>query len=225
MEQFVLEVQKRTATGKGAARALRRQGLIPGVVYGHHLEPMAITVEARQLQTLLRHHGTLLRLKIDGQETDPGLAALLKEAQCDPITRQILSVDLQWVSLNEPVEVEVPVTLVGEAIGVIRDGGVVDQVMHEIAISCLPTQIPEHIEVDISSLEMGDSLHVSDIVPPEGITLLAHPEDVIVTITPPVSAEELEVQVEEEAEVEVIGEKERKAKEEKAAEEDKGTAD
>lgn len=197
MEQFVMEARKRDKHGTGAARAYRREGLVPAVVYGQSKEATSILVEARQLQALLRHHGSLINLKIDGEAVDAGLGALLKETQRDPISRQVLSVDLQWVSLTEAVEVHVPVTLTGTAPGVARDGGSLDQVMHEILVSCLPGDIPDHIEVDLSNLEIGHSIHVADLTPPAGVTIMSSAEDVIVTITRPVRAEELEVHLEE----------------------------
>lgn len=210
MEQFVMEARKRDKHGSGAARAYRREGLIPGVVYGHGEEPISILVPARQFQALLRHHGTLIDLRIEGRAENAALGALLQDTQRDPVSRQVLSIDLQWVSLTESVEVHVPVVLVGAAPGVTRDGGSLDQVMHEVAISCLPTDIPEHLTADISSLEMGHSLHVRDLVAPEGVTVKSPADDAVVTITRPVRAEELEVRVEE-AEAEVVGEEKTEA--------------
>jgi len=200
MEQFVIDARKRDKQGTGAARAYRREGLIPGVVYGQGQDAMPILVDARQFGALLRHHGSLINLKIDGGIADSTLAALVKDAQRDPVSREVLSIDLQWVSLNEAVEVAVPLVLVGEAPGVTRDGGSLEQVMHEITISCLPGAIPESIPVDISALEIGHSLHVRDLVASEGISLVSSEDDVLVTIARPIRAEDLEVHVEEEGE-------------------------
>ncbi|MBU0611046.1 MAG: 50S ribosomal protein L25 [Armatimonadetes bacterium] len=224
MEQFVIDARKRDKQGTGAARAYRREGLIPGVVYGQGQDALPIVVDARQFGALLRHHGSLINLKIDGELADSTLAALVKDTQRDPVSRQVLSVDLQWVSLTEAVEVQVPLVLIGEAPGVTRDGGSLEQVMHEITVSCLPGEIPENIAVDISGMEIGNTLHVRDLLAPEGITLVSSEDDVMVTIARPIRAEDLEVQVAEEGEeVAVVGAEgaEEAAPEAEAAEGDK----
>jgi large subunit ribosomal protein L25 len=203
MEQFAIDARKRENHGTGAARAYRREGLIPGVVYGQGQGTTSILVDARQFQSLLRYHGSLINLKIEGAEVDSSLAALLRETQRDPVSRQVLSVDLQWISLSEAVEVGVPVVLTGEAVGVARDGGSLEQAMHEITISCLPQAIPDSIEVDISALGIGSTLHVRDIVAPEGVTLVSAPDDVMVAISRPIRAEDLEAQLGEDADAEV----------------------
>lgn len=206
MEQFAIDARKREKHGQGAARAYRREGLIPAVVYGQGQPATSLLVDGRQFQALLRHHGALINLKIDGALVASGLAALVKDTQRDALTRQILSVDLQWVSLTEAVEVHVPIVLVGAAPGVTRDGGSLDQVMHEIAISCLPGDIPENLEVDISGLELGHAIHVRDLAVPAGLTLVTPADDSVVTITRPISADQLEVHLEEPGAVEVVGE-------------------
>jgi len=206
MEQFAIDAQKREGHGRGAARAYRREGLIPGVVYGRGQTPTSIVVDARQFGAFLRHHGNLIDLKIEGETVPSGMAALLKDTQRDPLSRQVMSLDLQWVSMTEAVDVHVSVELVGEAIGVTRDGGSLDQVMHEIAISCLPGDIPDSLPVDISALEMGHSIHVRDLTPPPGVTIVAPADDSVVTISRPISAEQLEVHVEEAGAVDVVGE-------------------
>jgi large subunit ribosomal protein L25 len=197
MEQFVMEARKRDKLGTGAARAYRREGLVPGVVYGHGQDTTSILVEARQLQALLRHHSSIINLTIDGVAVDSSLAALVKSTERDPVSRQVLSFDLQWVSLNEAVEVQVPLVLVGEAVGVHRDGGSLEQVMHEVTVSCLPREIPTAIEVDIAALEIGSTLHVRDLAVPVGVTVVSSPEDAMVTIARPIRAEDLEVHAEE----------------------------
>lgn len=206
MEQFAIDARKRENHGTGAARAYRREGLIPGVVYGQGQGTTSILVDARQFQSLLRYHGSLINLKIEGEDVDSSLAALLRETQRHPVSREVLSLDLQWVSLTEAVEVAVPVVLTGEAPGVARDGGSLEQVMHEIMISCLPQEIPDNIAADIGALEIGSTLHVRDLVPPPGVTLVSSPDDVMVTISRPIRAEDLEVHVEEGEEVAVVGE-------------------
>jgi len=186
MEQVILEARRRTPGTKGAARSLRREGLVPGVVYGHRLDPMPIAVEARTLAKLLRHHrsgNVLFDLTVDGQA--PGeYKAIVKELQADPVSDQLLSVDFQWVSLTERVHVVVPVRVEGMAAGV-KSGGMLEQMLHEVQVSCLPTNIPEEIVVDVTPMEQGDSLHVSDIAAPEGVTILTHAEDTVVSVRVP----------------------------------------
>jgi large subunit ribosomal protein L25 len=196
MEQFVMDARRREENGTGNARAARREGFTPAVVYGHGQEATSIMLDTRQLVAFLRHHGSLINLTIDGKVAVDNLAALLKATQRHPVSREILSVDLQWVSLAEKVEVEVPIIIAGVAIGVSRDGGSLDQSLHEIHISCLPGDIPEHLEVDVSALEIGHSLHVSDLVAPPGIEFLATPEEPVVSVLRPVRKEDLEAQLE-----------------------------
>lgn len=208
MEQFALNVRPREAAGTGAARQCRREGFIPGVVYGHGQPASIVAVPARDFGALLRHHGGshVIDLTIEGQEKPADMGVLLKDMQRDPVTREIVSVDFQWVSMKEAVHLSVPVTLVGEAPGVVEEGGSLDQVLFEIPVSCLPANIPDTITVDISGLRMGHSLHVSDIVPPEGVEILADPEETVVNIARPISLEDLETRPEEEEGVLAEGE-------------------
>ena len=196
MEQFVMDARRREADGTGAARACRREGFVPGVVYGQGQDPISILLETKQLVAFLRHHGSLINLMIDGSIAVDNLAALLKQTQRHPLTREILSVDLQWVSLIEEVELHVPVLIVGSAPGVARDGGSLDQSMHEIMIACLPGDIPEHLEIDVSEMEIGQSLHVSNMTAPAGVRIVTGADEAVVSVLRPVSKEDLETQVE-----------------------------
>lgn len=208
MEQFALNVRRREAAGTGAARKCRRDGFIPAVVYGHGQPVSTVAVPVREFGLMLRRHGSsqVIDLVIEGQEKVADMAVLLKEMQRDPVTREVVSLDFQWVSLKEAVQVSVPVTLVGEAPGVVEEGGSLDQVLFEIAVSCLPADIPEAITVDISELRIGDSLHVSAVNAPAGVEILANPEDTVVNIARPISLEDLETRPEEEEGVLAVGE-------------------
>jgi len=189
MDQVLLHAQSRTPEGKGAARKLRASGLIPSVAYGHGLEAKALVVDEKTLRDALRrHHGSnvLLDLKVDG-EAPGNLAAIIKALQVDPVTQEVLAVDFQWVSLEEHVTVSVAVRLVGTAPGAV-EGGAVDQMLHEVEITCLPLQMPEELTVDISGLGIHDLLHVSDIAAAEGVEVLTPAEEPVVTVRPPVSA-------------------------------------
>jgi len=186
MEQVILEARRRTPGTKGAARRSRREGLVPGVVYGHGLAPTPIAVEARTLANLLRHHhsgNVLFDLTVDGEAAGE-YKAIVKELQADPVSDELLSVDFQWVSLTESVHVVVPVRVEGLAAGV-KVGGMLEHTLHEVHVSCLPTNIPERFVVDVTPLEQGQSLHVSDIVAPDGVTILTHAEETIVSVRAP----------------------------------------
>lgn len=225
MEQFAITAQRRDSRGTGAARQYRREGFIPGVAYGHGQETVNLLVDSKALIPVLHHRGsTIIGLSIEGVDVDADLAALLKEIQRDPVSRKVLSVDFQWISLKEAVTVSVPVALAGEAPGVTAEAGVLEQVLFELSVSCMPTAIPENIEVDISGLNLGDTLHVSDLQIPEDIKVLNSPEDAVVTIARGVTAADLEVRAEGEegeelgelAEEEIEGEEEGAEGEEKA---------
>jgi large subunit ribosomal protein L25 len=197
MEQFAISARKRDNIGTGAARAYRREGLIPVNVYGQGQEAKSLLVDAKELQGFLRHHGSLASLKIEGDSSTDAMGVLIQETQRHPISREILSVDFLWVNMKEAVHVSVPVHLVGEAPGVKIEGGSLDQTLYEINIACLPTAIPEAIEADISSLRTGHSLHVRDIALPEGVTAITSPDEAVAVITKGIKSEDLEVQVEE----------------------------
>ena len=182
MEQRELTVQVRTASGSSAARRLRRQGLVPGVVYGRGMEAVPLAVDAKSLRELVHAggHNVLVRLNIgDGGEAP---TVMLREIQRHSLTGGVLNVDFQKVSLTEKITAQVPVKLVGEAPAV-RQGGVLDQVLREVEVECLPTDIPAGLELDISGLEIGHSLHVSGLAAPPGVSITNNPTDVVVTVT------------------------------------------
>jgi len=226
MEQVIFEAQSRTPDGKGGARKTRGAGMVPGVAYGHGLDPAPLSVDERALSTLLRRqHGSnvLLDLKVDG-EAPEGLAAIIKTMQTDPMTDDILSVDFQWVSLSEKVTVAVSVRLQGLAEGV-AEGGVLDQMLYEASISCLPLEIPDELTLDVTALTIGDTLHVSALTAPEGVEILGNPEDPVVTVRAPVVIVEPEPEVEEGEEVEGEEVEGEEAADEAAEEEGKAEAE
>jgi len=160
----------RTDTGKGVARKLRAAGRIPGVIYGHAREPQALTLDTHTFTQLLEktsYATTVFELDLDGTTSN----ALIREIQRHPFRKEILHVDFQELVAGEKVVVQVPLTYVGASIGV-KEGGIVDQIMHELSIRVDPMQIPNHIDVDITPLAIGHSLHVSDIIVPEGVEVL-----------------------------------------------------
>lgn len=203
MEQFAIAAQRRDKIGTGSARAYRREGLIPGVVYGHGGEPVSLLIAAKDIQSFLRHHGSVAQLNIAGEAEDAGMGALLKAAQRHPVSREILSVDFLRISLTEKVQLNVPLVLTGEAVGVKIEDGVLDQAVYELTVECLPTSIPQQIELDVTDLHVGHSLHVRDIVAPEGVEIITSADEDVVNISHRAKAETLQPEAEEGAAVEV----------------------
>jgi len=207
MERHSIEAELRTKTGKGAARQIRRSGLIPGVVYGRGNDPRAIKVDPQNIEKLLLSNAIfdLTFVGEDGKEDEA--VVIIKDYQKDIIKRNLLHVDFQFISMDEKITVSVPMHLEGEAAGV-RDGGVLQQLLREIEIDALPAEIPEEITIDISELEVGESLSVADLELPEGIDLVTGSDEVIVTVVTPTELIEEDEEEEEEEflEPEVIGE-------------------
>jgi large subunit ribosomal protein L25 len=200
-----LNAARRTETGKGAARSLRRDGRIPGVVYGHGEDTLSISLDAHDFGKLISGisvENTILELKIDGA-TDS--RALIREVQWHPYKPVILHVDLYQVHAGEKVHLEIPIRVEGNPLGVRDQGGVLQQVRHELSIECLPKDIPERITLDVSELEIGDSIHVRDIDVP-GATILAEGDLTLVTVVPPTLAKVEDEEPEEGViEPEVVG--------------------
>jgi large subunit ribosomal protein L25 len=221
MAEQSLAVQLRTEKGKEAARRLRSQGLIPAVVYGHREEAIPVTLNPQKLSKALRGGAgerSLIKLTIEGLQDGPlTKTVILKEKQVDPVKRTLLHVDLYTIAMDEEIHVSVPVHVEGKAIGV-EQGGVLEQVLREIEVECLPGDIPPRIDVDVSSLDIGDSIHVGDITLAKA-KILVDPEQTLVTVVPPTVYEEPVVEEEMAEEEEVEGEEEKKEEKEEAAEE------
>jgi large subunit ribosomal protein L25 len=203
-ERIRLEVAERDRKGTRESRRLRKQGLIPGVLYGRS-KPHAICVPERELRRVLTGDSGLhaiLDVVLEGQKsTHP---SILKEFQQDPVKGRLIHIDLQEVRLDQPITATVTVALVGgeDAPG-IREGGVLSQVNREVNVEALPMEIPEHLELDVSNVQIGDTLRVADLRVPEGVKLLDDPEEtVLATVTMPTRVVEPEEEVEEAAEAE-----------------------
>ena len=185
-ERVKLQVRERERKGSADARRLRREGLIPGVLYGRGKPPHAICIPERELRRVLTGTSGLhaiLDVVLDGQKTT--YASILKDFQQDPIRGHISHVDLQEVRLDQPIQASVTVQLVGEPEGV-KEGGVLSQVQREINVEALPMEIPEHIELDVSGMGIGDTLRLADLAASEGVTYLDNPEEtVLATVTMP----------------------------------------
>lgn len=195
MERVELEAKLRAKTGKGPSRQLRRDGFIPAVLYGEGKEPWRLTLAVSDLKRVLATEAgknPIIALKV-GDETD---TAILKEIQVDPVRREFLHADLCRISLKERLTAEVPILFLGECPGV-EAGGVLQERLRELEVECLPTEIPKHIEVDISGLEIGGSIHAKDLRLAEGIKILAKPEQTVISVLPPTVIEEEVPPVEE----------------------------
>lgn len=163
--QLELMAQRRSTVGTRSTKRLREEGVIPCIVYGKATKPIPIRVEHKALMNLLHAKGgehPLVHLDIQG-DTSLKTPALVKALQYDPIDGHILHVDFQAITLTERIRVKVPVVLKGEAVGVKQEGGILEQFLREVEVECLPTEIPAHVEVDISALNIGQTLHVSDL--------------------------------------------------------------
>jgi large subunit ribosomal protein L25 len=211
MEKFILTVEKRERKGKGAARQLRKEGFIPCVIYKNG-ESTPIQISAKEMLPFM-NIATKEKLFVTLKFKEGEKQAILQDYQVDPIKGKLLHVDFMEVSATEKIRVTVPVVLIGEPIGVKQDKGVLQHGISEIEIEAIPAKIPGHIEVDVSELEVGDSIHIKDIKFEEGIKVISDPDEVIATVT--VEAEEIGLtpKVEEPIEPEVI-KKGKKAKEE-----------
>ena len=179
---------RRDDIGKGGARKARAAGLIPGVLYGHGEEPVALSVSAREFELAVRKQGSnpIMGLGLDGGEH----TALIRAVQYDPISHDILHLDFLRISLTEAIEVEVAIRFVGTPAGVKDGGGILEPILRELKVRCLPTAIPPFVEVDVTALNIGDSVHVSAILAP-GVTIVTDADVTVATVVPPT------VQVEE----------------------------
>lgn len=194
MKEIVLKAKVRDKLGKEHAKKLRRGGLIPAVVYGAGTTTLPLEVEAKSFQALLRAglgENVIITLDIDDQRNGDK-KVLIRELQRDPIWGDILHVDFQEISLSKKLTIKVPVHLVGTSVGVQQDGGILQHVLRELEVECLPTDIPEKVDVDVTSLKIGDSIHVGDIKL-EKVQILTDLQGSIVTVVPPTVFKEPEV--------------------------------
>lgn len=188
MQTVDLGIKVRSKIGGRHPKRLRRSGAVPAVVYGHGMTPLSVEVDARSLNQALNTkagENVIVRLNAEGVTLKES-TCLIKQIQHDPITEAIQHVDFTIVSLTEKIEVDVPVVVknADEAAGV-KAGGVLDVVHHEIRVSCLPTQIPESIVVDVKALQISEAVHVRDLSIPEGVEILLELEEVVIALHPP----------------------------------------
>ena len=188
MEMVEIKVERREGNGKGRARKLRRTGVIPAIFYGPKRTTMSVRVSAEEFEKKLKHlEGShLIRLVNDGG-TDADLhdkAVLLREVQRHPVTDDVLHVDFIEVDLTERLTVSVPLHFIGKAAGVVT-GGILQPILREIEVECLPTEIPQFIEVDVSPLGIHEAVHLSEVKLPEGVTAVGDGAQPLVTVLPP----------------------------------------
>jgi large subunit ribosomal protein L25 len=213
-----LSATPRDGTGKGSARTLRAEGKIPAIIYGHGRDPQPLAIETRELEKLLSKisaESTVIELSLDGTSA----RTLIREIQRHPFKRQILHVDFQELVAGEKVTVRIPIVLMGVPDGVRQDGGILDQTMRELEIEVDPSNIPNHVEVEVTSLKIGDSVHVADIKLPEGVELVGEADSTVCVVSAPRAVVEevaapVEGEVEAAAEPEVIGRKKEEEEEE-----------
>lgn len=206
MEKVVLKANLRKEISKSARNSVRNAGNVPGVYYSRHDDPIAIDITEKSLKPLVYTSETnLISLEIDGQSGE--LECVIKDVQFDPLTDKVIHFDLLGLTKGEAFQLEVPIQYHGTPIG-IKEGGIVQQLLHKLDIECLPKDIPQRLDVEIGHLKLGDSIHVSDLKF-ENITILNLEESVLVSITHPkvekTAEEEGELLEEESAEPEVIG--------------------
>jgi large subunit ribosomal protein L25 len=186
VETKALTVAPREDTGKGTARKLRSSGMIPGVVYGSEVKPKAVAVSERELLNIFRTSESgniIIDLSIEGKRGKP-LKVLVKEVQKDPVEGELLHIDFQQISLTKKINVDIPIRLTGTAFGVKTMGGILEFIQRDVAVACLPTHIEDFIEVDVTELKIGDSIHAGDL-DLERFDLLTNPNQVLVTIAAP----------------------------------------
>lgn len=191
MAMHALKGARRSTVGKGVARKLRQAGSIPAVYYGRGEEPIVLTVGLKELEeVIVKAEGSnvIVDLRVDGDGTGDR-KALIREIQRDPVGGHILHLDLQHISLTERITVEVPIILTGIPTGVKDGGGILEHLLRDVEVECLPTDIPSRLEIDVSALNIGDSLHVSDLKA-DKVTILTEGERPIAAVVPPTVLEE-----------------------------------
>jgi large subunit ribosomal protein L25 len=220
MAVVAIKAEGRTPDRKGGARRVRREGRIPAILYGPGEEPKALSLDRKEMDILFRKHGgasIILELDIAGAGNGKD-KALVKEVQRDVVTGQVLHLDLLHISATRKITVDVPLEIVGEAVGAIA-GGVLEVITRDVQVECLPVDIPDKVDVDVSALEIGDSIKVRDLAIPN-TEILNDPDAALLTIVPPTVYEEVKEEVAEEEEPELVS-KEKEEAEAEAGEKEK----
>jgi large subunit ribosomal protein L25 len=228
MELRELTIKKRDGVGKGPAKRLRRNGLVPATLYGG-ASPVNVAVPPKDILRLIHgHEGSTQLFRVTFEGSTDGKMAIIRDMQFDPVSEHLIHVDLQEVAMDRAIQVSVAIHHVGEAVGVKESQGILEMVLREVRVSCLPGNIPEYLEADVTNLNIHDVFTVKDLKVPQGVRVLNDPNQAVVTVAPPaaeeVAAPTAVVPTEAAAaEPEVLTE--RKPKEEATAEGDKGGAE
>lgn len=223
MKRIPLTAKPRTAAGNGPNRRLRQEGNIPAVIYGLGKTPEPVTVNLHDFQQAVAEVGRdLFMFNLETEGAKDRELTVLREVQRDPVSEKIVHMDLLRIDMKKPLDVSVGVIGKGVPAGV-KEGGVLDQVLREVSLRCLPDNVPPTIEVDISHLDVGDGIHVSDLQFDDTIEVMSDPDDVIFHVVVPMMTDEVEEEGEGEeiemAEPEVIGEKKDEGEEDEKKEE------
>jgi len=205
VSENVLAVELRDGTGKSVTRKLRRAGRVPAVVYGHGKASVSLTFDPKSLESILKTSDAGLNtlIGLEGDSVIAGKTVLVKELQRDPIHGSLVHADLFEVDPEEKIAVSVPVHVVGMAEGITM-GGILDHALREIELECLPSAIPDAIELDVTSLKLGESIHVRDLTVAEGVSVRTHDELPVVSVILPTVVEEEPTVTDEELEGEVV---------------------
>jgi large subunit ribosomal protein L25 len=182
MPDVKLSAKSRSERGSGASKRIRRDGMVPAIVYGGAAPAVSVTVDPRVIYRLLRSEAgrnTILSLDVDGDAAD---SVILKDWQVDPVRDTLLHADFQRIAMDQLLKLTVPIAFRGEAYGVKTEGGLLDVVLREIEVECLPRDIPERFEFDVSELKMNESVRVRDLPPIEGVKVLEEPDRVLVHV-------------------------------------------
>jgi len=213
MATIKLDSNKRTMTGKGSARKLRSAGRLPVILYGPEMSPIMLSLDYKQLQKILRGKSAeniIFDLEVDSNGKNQSKRVMIKELQKDPVTREYLHVDFYEISMEKELEVDIPLYLVNTPLGV-TEGGILEHIRREVKVSCMPKNLVDKIEIDVSGLAIGQSLHIEDIDLPSGLKTIEDGDLTIATVVAPsieeeVVEEELEEEGEEKAEEEAESE-------------------
>lgn len=208
MEEIFLDVEQRQELGRGKVKNLRLDGFIPAVVYSVGKNSLPVKISTSRLLKLIHQHrieGVVINLNIKDDQKSKSRPCLIKEIQYDPVHGDITHVDFNEISLTKAIKVNIPIVAKGESAGVKQEGGSLEHILWEIEIECLPVNIPKEITVDVSPLKIGDSIHIKDLLVPEGVKILNDPSAIVLSIASPMKeeapAEALEGEVKQEPEV------------------------
>jgi len=190
MKDMVVDVAQREASGKNSSRRLRRSGRIPAILYGAGRDPVALSVDPDRIREIIRSESgvnTIFQLNLAG--TDQRRHVMIKDFQVDPVEGQLLHADFLRIQMDAVIEVEVPVVLRGEAQGVKLDEGILEQVTRQVRVSCLPGDIPEHLDIEVTSLKIGDHLSVAHLPRSERYRIISDPALIVAVCSPPAKEE------------------------------------